>query len=224
MADWIAETFNRLGYLGIALAMLLENVFPPIPSEAVLPAAGMTARRGGLSLIGVILAASAGSLVGAILWYFVGRWIGSERLRRWSEGTGRYFGFRAKDIDRSNEWFGRWGGMAVFVGRMIPGIRTLVSVPAGVAGMPFAKFLVYSAAGTALWSTLLVMIGWWIGQSSKLVEQVISWVGIAVIVGIVGWLAYRAWKAAQHRQSKSRRSRVEAEDTTEFSQQTPAAR
>nr|MBA3312416.1 DedA family protein [Planctomycetaceae bacterium] len=183
MADWIADVFTRMSYWGIALAMLLENVFPPIPSEAVLPGAGMTARRGNLSLIGVIAAASAGSLAGAILWYYVGRWIGTERLRRWAEGKGRYFGFSPKDIDRSNAWFERWGGTAVFIGRMIPGIRTLVSVPAGVAGMALPKFLAYSAAGTCLWSTLLVMVGWWLGRSSKTVEQAISWASIAVILG-----------------------------------------
>src|SRR5687768_15548369 len=104
MADWITETFTRLGYLGVALAMLLENVFPPIPSEAVLPAAGMAARRGSLSVVGVILAASAGSLAGAILWYYIGRWVGAERLKRWADRKGRYFGFSPKDIDRADAW------------------------------------------------------------------------------------------------------------------------
>jgi membrane protein DedA with SNARE-associated domain len=195
MADRIAEIFNQLSYWGIALAMLLENVFPPIPSEAVLPAAGLAARRGDLSVVGVIVAATFGSLLGAILWYYVGRWIGTERLRRWSERSGRYFGFSPKDIDRANAWFDRWGKAVVFFGRMIPGVRTLVSVPAGVAGMPLVQFIVYSAAGSAVWSTLLVLLGWWAGQSSKTFEHAISWAGIAVVVAIVIWLGRRIWNA-----------------------------
>jgi membrane protein DedA with SNARE-associated domain len=200
MADRIAEVFNQLSYWGVALAMLLENVFPPIPSEAVLPAAGLAARRGDMSVVGVIVAATTGSLVGAILWYYVGRWIGTERLRRWSKGSGRYFGFSPKDIDRADAWFDRWGSAVVFFGRMIPGVRTLVSVPAGVAGMPLVRFTLYSAAGSALWSTLLVLLGWWAGRSSKTFEQAISWMGIAVVAAIVIWLVLRIWRA----RSKSR--------------------
>lgn len=202
MADWIAETFTTLGYWGIALAMFLENVFPPIPSEAVLPGAGMTARRGQLSLPGVIAAGSAGSLAGAILWYYIGLWVGTERLRRWAARRGKYFGFNVKDIDRADAWFDRWGGPAVFIGRMIPGVRTLISVPAGISEMPFGRFLAYSAAGTALWSTLLVMVGWWLGQSAKLVEQAVSWAGIAVFCGIALWLARRIWKARRRHRDR----------------------
>lgn len=195
MADRIAEIFNQLSYWGVALAMLLENVFPPIPSEAVLPAAGLAARRGDMSVVGVIVAATTGSLAGAILWYYVGRWIGTERLRRWSERRGRYFGFSPKDIDRADEWFDRWGTVVVFFGRMVPGVRTLVSVPAGVAEMPLMRFILYSAAGSALWSTLLVLLGWWAGQSSKTFEQAISWTGVAVVAAIVIWIVVRVWRA-----------------------------
>jgi membrane protein DedA with SNARE-associated domain len=195
MADWIADVFSKLSYWGIALAMVLENAFPPIPSEAVLPGAGVAARRGELSLFGVIAAASLGSVVGALFWYYVGLWIGTERLRRWTEGWGRYFGFSPKDVDRADAWFDRWGGATVFFGRMIPGIRTLVSVPAGVAEMPLARFTLYTTAGSAIWSTLLVMLGWWAGKSSKLFEQAISWMGLAVVGAIILWIAYRFWKA-----------------------------
>ena len=219
MADWITKTFTELGYLGVALAMLLENVFPPIPSEAVLPAAGMAARRGSLSLVGVILAASAGSLAGAVLWYFIGRWVGTERLRGWADRKGRYLGFSPKDIDRADAWFDRRGGVAVFVGRMIPGIRTLVSVPAGISGMPFGRFLAYSAAGTGIWSTALVLVGWWLGRSSAMVERAISWGGTAVIVLLVAWVGRRVWKARQHHRAKqaSRAAGADATSRTPFS-------
>lgn len=202
MADWITKTFTELGYWGIAFAMLLENVFPPIPSEAVLPAAGMTARRGGLSVVGVIVAAWIGSLAGALLWYYIGRWVGVDRLRRWADRKGKYIGFSRKDIDRADAWFDRWGGPAVFVGRMIPGVRTLISVPAGFSGMPLGRFLLYSGAGTALWSTALVMVGWSLGESSKTIERAISWASTAVIVGIVFWIGRRIWKARRHRRRK----------------------
>lgn len=207
MADWITETFTELGYLGVALAMLLENVFPPIPSEAILPAAGMAARRGSLSVVGVILAASAGSLAGAVLWYHVGRRVGADRLRRWADRKGRYLGFSRKDIDKADAWFDRWGGTAVFVGRMIPGIRTLVSVPAGLASMPFGRFLAYSAAGTGLWSTLLVMLGWWLGRSAHTVEQAIGWAGTATLALVVFWIGKRVWRARRHyRERQARRA------------------
>ncbi|HEX6984559.1 MAG TPA: DedA family protein, partial [Planctomycetaceae bacterium] len=185
----------------------LENVFPPIPSEAILPGAGMAARQGELSLAGVILAASAGSLAGAVLWYYVGRWVGGARLRRWTERKGKYFGFSPKDVDRADAWFDRWGGAAVFVGRMVPGVRTLISVPAGLSGMPFGRFLAYSAAGTALWSTLLVFVGWWLGRSAKTVEQAIGWAGIAVIAGLALWIGRRVCKA-RHRSRRRRHRRL----------------
>lgn len=221
MADRISEIFNQLSYWGVALAMLLENVFPPIPSEAVLPGAGLAARRGELSVVGVIAAATAGSLAGAVLWYYVGRWIGTERLRRWSERSGRYFGFSPKDIDRADAWFDRWGSATVFFGRMIPGVRTLVSVPAGVAEMPLVPFLAYSTAGSAVWSTLLVMLGWWAGQSSKTFENAISWTGIIVVAMIILWLVRRIWRA---RSKSCRDSSSEAEPSNGRDQNRPRQR
>jgi membrane protein DedA with SNARE-associated domain len=217
MADWITETFTDLGYLGVALAMLLENILPPIPSEAILPAAGMAARRGSLSVVGVILAASAGSLAGAILWYYIGRRIGKERLRRWADRKGRYLGFSRKDIDRADAWFHRYGGVAIFIGRMIPGIRTLVSVPAGLANMPFGRFLSYSAAGTGLWSTLLVMIGWWLGRSAHTVEQAISWASTATLALVAFWIAKRIWKARRHYRDKQARRATTPRSQSPFS-------
>lgn len=212
MADRIADIFNHFGYWGITLAMLLENVIPPIPSEAVLPAAGVAARRGKLSVAGVIAAATAGSVLGAVMWYYVGRWLGIERLRSWAERRGRYFGFSPKDIDRADAWFDRWGTAAVFFGRMIPGVRTLVSVPAGVAEMKLVPFLACSAAGSALWSTLLVLIGWWAGRSSQTFERAIGWTGIAVAAAIVLWLMRRMWRARSWSGGASNSAPVHASD------------
>jgi len=220
MTEWLAKTFNELGYLGIALAMLLENVFPPIPSEAILPTAGMAARRGSMSVVGVIVAATAGSLAGAVGWYYIGRWVGTERLRRWADRKGRYLGFSRKDIDKADAWFDRWDGTAVFVGRMIPGIRTLVSVPAGLAEMPLGRFVAYSAAGSAIWSTLLVLVGWWLGKSAETFETALSWAGIAVVAFLAFWIGKRVWKARLVR--RRRRDRGSVGDAASRSPFSPA--
>lgn len=195
MQDWITETFGQLGYLGLAAAMLLENVFPPIPSEAVLPAAGIAARQGVLSLIGAILAATAGSLLGVIPWYFIGRWVGTERLARWADRRGRWLGISSNDVRRADAWFDRRGHLAILFGRMVPGLRTLISVPAGVSGMGFGRFLIYSALGTLGWSTLLVLLGWWLGKNSNRLTTGLGWIGVAVTVGLFGWLAWRFLRA-----------------------------
>ena len=132
--------------------MLIDNVFPPIPSEVIMPLAGFAAARGQLSLIGVFLAGTAGSLSGALVWYGVGRWVGRERLKRFAARHGRWLTLSPAEIDRAGGWFARRGGITVLVGRVIPGVRSLISVPAGVAGMPLTPFLVYSAVGTIVWN------------------------------------------------------------------------
>lgn len=114
--------------------MFLENVFPPIPSEVIMPAAGFAAGQGRLSLIGVIVAGTVGSVAGALFWYYVGKWIGADRLRRWAGRHGRWLTLAPKDIDRVDRWFDQHSGKAVFLGRLVPALRTLISVPAGVFG------------------------------------------------------------------------------------------
>jgi membrane protein DedA with SNARE-associated domain len=180
MFEWITSTVRALGYSGVALLALLENVFPPIPSELVLPLAGFVAAQGELNIWMVMVAGTAGSLAGAVLWYEVGRRLGEQRLRAWVRRSGKWLTLSVSDIDRAQAWFKRHGGAAVFVGRLVPGVRTLISLPAGFAGMPRVPFLFYSVTGTAIWTALLAyggvilrsnfeLIGDYIGIASNLV-------------------------------------------------------
>jgi membrane protein DedA with SNARE-associated domain len=182
--DWITALIAHTGYFGIALLMLAENVFPPIPSELIMPLAGFTAARGELSLAGVLLAGTAGSLAGALVWYEIGRRIGLRRLRRWADRHGRWLTMSPEDLDQAVEWFRRHAGAAVLVGRLIPAVRTLISVPAGVAEMKLGSFLAWTAGGTALWTALLVAAGYLLEDGY---EQVSAWVNPVsnVIVGLI---------------------------------------
>lgn len=187
MIEWIAEFVERTGYVGIAFLMFAENVFPPIPSELIMPLGGFAAARGTLSLPGVILAGIVGTLMGAAFWYLVGRWIGCERLRRFADRHGAWLTISPRDVDAAQEWFRRHGWLAVLVGRVIPGVRTLISVPAGIAGMPVATFAVFTAIGTSVWSTFLATAGYVLEEHYA---EVAHWINplanlvIAVLVGL----------------------------------------
>jgi membrane protein DedA with SNARE-associated domain len=159
MFEWINNTIRALGYGGVAVLTFLENVFPPIPSEIVIPLAGFVAAQGDLRLWGVIAAGSVGSLTGAAVWYEVGRRLGEKRLRAWVERYGKWITLSPSDVDRAQQWFARHGRTSVFVGRMVPGVRTFVSLPAGFARMPIGPFLIYSAAGTLAWTAALAYAG-----------------------------------------------------------------
>jgi membrane protein DedA with SNARE-associated domain len=160
MSDWIIGLVDQTGYVGIVLLMLAENVFPPIPSELIMPMAGFVAARDDLTATGVVLAGATGSLLGALLWYQIGRWIGLDRLKRWAGTHGRWLTISPEEVDQAAAWFDRHCGKAVLIDRLIPAVRTLISVPAGVAGMSLARFLAYSAVGTALWTALLAAGGY----------------------------------------------------------------
>ncbi len=160
MFDWIVGLVEQTGYVGIALLMLAENLFPPIPSELIMPLAGFSAARGRLDLALVVLSGTVGSLLGALAWYYVGRWVGPHRLRRLSARHGRWLTLSPADVDRAREAFARWGAPAVFAGRLVPAVRTLISVPAGIAGMKLGRFLAWTTLGTALWTGFLAGMGY----------------------------------------------------------------
>jgi membrane protein DedA with SNARE-associated domain len=165
--EWIVGFVESGGYLPIALLMLAENLFPPIPSELIMPLAGFAAARGELGLASAVLAGSAGSLLGALFWYGVGRRIGAERLRLWAERHGRWLTLSPADVDRARRWFRLRGGLAVLIGRLIPAVRTLISAPAGIAAMPLGRFLALSALGTILWTGLLAGAGYLLGENHQ---------------------------------------------------------
>ncbi|MGB3406107.1 MAG: DedA family protein [Jannaschia sp.] len=186
MFDWITATIAAGGYLGIAFLMVIENVFPPIPSEIVMSLAGFLAAEGRFSLILVIVVGTLASVAGATVWYYVGLWLGVDRLRRWAGRHGKWLTISAQDIDAMTEWFARRGHLAILIGRCVPGFRTLISVPAGVTRMPMWTFLLYSTLGTAIWIGFLAILGYLL-QSRY--EQVAKWldpVGWIVLVAVVG--------------------------------------
>lgn len=197
MTDWIRSLMEEWGAGGVAVLMFLENVFPPIPSEVVLPLAGYQAAAGDLSLVLALAAGTAGSLAGVTLWYGLARWLGSRGLKRFARRHGRLLTLSADDIDRVNDWFGRHGGKAVLLGRMVPGIRTLISVPAGVCGMPVWKFLLLSGVGTAAWSAALITAGYQLGAEFEQVGKYVSPIGNLVFGVVAVWYLYRVvtWKA-----------------------------
>ena len=191
MFDWITDIVDRTGYFGVFLLMLAENVFPPIPSELIMPLAGYAAAQGKLNGMLVVLAGSAGSLLGASLWYYVGCWLGRERLRRIAARHGRWLTITPGQLDEARDWFGRHGTKAVFIGRLVPTVRTLISVPAGVAGMPLKRFLTFTALGTVIWTSLLAAAGYLLQDQYGRVAGYVEPVSNAVFVLIVVTWLYR---------------------------------
>jgi membrane protein DedA with SNARE-associated domain len=159
MFGWITRVIGRLGYSGVALLTFLENVFPPLPSELVIPLSGFVAARGQLRVGLVIAAGTLGSLAGATAWYALGRHIGERRVRAWVARHGKWLTLSARDVDRAQLWFRRHGTAAVFFGRLMPGVRTFVSLPAGFSEMGIAPFLMYSGLGTFVWTAALAYAG-----------------------------------------------------------------
>lgn len=191
MFDWITSVIERLGYSGVAFLTFLENLFPPIPSELVIPLAGFVAASGRMHLGGVIVAGSIGSLAGAWAWYELGRRIGERRLRAWVERHGHWLTLAPRDIDRAQGWFRRHGPAAVFIGRLLPGVRTFVSLPAGFAAMPLAPFLFYSALGTAIWTAALAYAGVVLQASFHVIGDYLDWATNALLAVLAVMLVRR---------------------------------
>ena len=182
-----------LGYPGIALLVMLETLFPPIPSEVILPLAGFLAGQGQLALVGVIVAATGGSLAGALALYAVGRWYGEARLRGFNRRHGRWLLVREADLDRAKEWFNRHSGTAVLIGRWAPGIRSIISIPAGLIHMPLGRFIAYTVLGSLMWNSALVMLGWWLGREWERAQAYTRYLEYAVIAGGLVAIAWFLW-------------------------------
>jgi membrane protein DedA with SNARE-associated domain len=191
MFDWVTGLVGQTGYLGIAFLMLAESVFPPIPSELIMPLAGFTAARGELNIVGVVVAGTAGSIAGALLWYYVGRWVGCERLERNAARYGRWLTIAPEEVDDALRWFRRHGGKAVLIGRLIPAVRTLISVPAGIFDMRLPVFLAYTGVGTAAWTALLAGAGYLLEGQYRQVSEYLNPASNAIFGAIVLWYLYR---------------------------------
>lgn len=191
MANWIMSTMYSAGYTGLVFLMFLENVFPPIPSELIMPLAGYMATGGRLSLAGVIIAGTAGSVLGAIPLYYFGRKLGKERLERFADRRGRWLTLSRRDLARAAGWFDRHGAAAVFFCRLVPGLRSLISLPAGINRMNPGLFLLWTTLGSALWTALLAGLGYVLGRNFRQVEQWLDPISWAVIGGIAVLYVWR---------------------------------
>lgn len=174
--------------------MFLENVFPPIPSELIMPLAGFFSTTGELSLFGTIVAGTVGSVLGAVPLYYLGKYAGEERLRRWLDRWGKWVGLSARDLKKSRSWFDRHGAKTVLFCRVVPGVRSLISIPAGVAGMPIVLFLMFTTIGSAVWTAMLACAGRALGGNYDQVERVVGPISTAVMIGIVAVIVVRAFR------------------------------
>lgn len=201
--QWVEQIILTLGYGGIALVMLLENLFPPIPSELVMPFGGFLAAQGQLSVFWVIAAGTVGSVLGAVALYEVGRMFGERRVRAIIDRYGRWLGVDGQDFDRAVHAFERHGQAIVFFGRLIPLIRSLISIPAGVRKMPLPTFLLFTTLGSAAWNTALTYAGMVLGQNWQAVLDVIKRYQQVVIVALVILFVWLAWRGFQKRRTQS---------------------
>ena len=194
MEHWITDMIDQYGYLGIGFLIALENLFPPIPSEVILTFGGFATTQTSLSVFGVIVASTVGSVVGAVILYAVGAWLNVSRLEHIVDRYGRWLRLKRSDIQRTFDWFGKYGYWAVFICRFVPLIRSLISIPAGSIRMRFGPFLLLTLIGSALWNTALVSIGAAVGASwEDIVGYMdtysnIVYVGLALLVLVVAAL------------------------------------
>jgi membrane protein DedA with SNARE-associated domain len=191
MTDWVFELIDRGGYLGVALLMFLETVFPPIPSEVIMPIAGLRAAQGPMNLAGVIASGTAGAMLGNFFWYAAARVIGIDRFKPFIERHGRWLTLDWYDVEKAERMFGRFGSIFVGVGRMMPTIRSIISVPAGLLHMRLKTFLIWSTIGTIGWSSALAIAGYVLGRQFGQIEKIVGPLSTAIIAAIV--LAY-VWR------------------------------
>jgi membrane protein DedA with SNARE-associated domain len=199
LADWVTDVVDTLGYVGVALLVALENVFPPIPSEIILPFAGFVARDGGATLPGMIAAATVGSLIGALVLYGIAAWIGPDRLDSFLLRYGKWFRLTPADVRRAEGWFDDNADRAVLICRCVPLLRSLVSIPAGFRRMNLARFLVLTLIGSVIWNTALVTAGYVLRDNWEDVEPIISIAQYVVIALIVAGIAWFAWTKLRRR-------------------------
>lgn len=191
MDDFVQTMMQSLGAFGIGLLMFLENIFPPIPSEVIMPLAGYKSATGEMSILTVIVAGSIGSLLGIVPWYYLGYLFGEKRIIWLAECYGRWITMTPEDVEAADGWFRRYGYWAVSLGRLVPTVRTLISVPAGLARMPFWLFFAVSAVGTVIWTAGLALAGYLLGQNFRSIEGYVGPVSNGIVIAVVALYLYR---------------------------------
>jgi len=196
MMDWVTNTVASAGYVGVFLLMLAENLFPPIPSELIMPLAGFAAARGQMSLWGVVVAGVAGTLAGNVFWFELARAFGAARTKRLCARYGGWLGITGEDLEKAQNTLRRHGPWAVFLGRMMPGIRTVISIPAGLIEMPRVAFYGLTTLGSTLWVGGLAVVGFVLEDRFAVVETYIdpfSKVFLVLLVLAFAWPVVRVW-------------------------------
>ena len=197
LATWAQDVIEQFGYVGVALLVVAENVFPPIPSEIVLPFAGFVAQRGSESVVLMILAATVGSVGGALIMYWIAAVIGDERLHAFTRKFGKWVQIREVDLTRAEEWFDRHATSAVLLGRCVPLIRSVVSIPAGIRRMKLVPYIAYTFAGSLVWNILLIGAGALLGDNWERVGSyvgVFQWVVIALVIAVIARFTFGVYR------------------------------
>ncbi|MFC0213592.1 DedA family protein [Paenibacillus chartarius] len=198
MQAWITEIMNQFGYFGIFLLIALENLFPPIPSEVILTFGGFMTTQSDLNIIGVIMFSTIGSVFGAIVLYWVGRLLSVQRLESIVVKYGKILRLTPEDVQKANNWFTKYGVWTVFFGRLIPLIRSLISIPAGSTRMNMATFLIFTTLGSLIWNSVLVYVGVAVGASWETIVHYMDvysnfvYAGLALIIVVGGFLFFRS--------------------------------
>jgi membrane protein DedA with SNARE-associated domain len=200
MNDWVIRLIEQSGYLGVGFLMFLETVFPPIPSEVIMPIAGMAAAEGKMSFGFVIASGTSGAMLGNIVWYLAARALGVDRLEPLIRRHGRWVTMTWPEVERAQTWFRENGIFFVFLGRLVPTVRSLVSVPAGLLKMRFKTFFIASTIGTAGWTALLATAGYRMRQNYGDMEQVVGTASNAVLVVLAAGYVWRLWTHRRPRQ------------------------
>ncbi len=203
--DRIVDVISLFGYWGIAFLMLLENVIPPIPSELIMPLAGFAVAKGEMNMTLAIAAGTFGSVLGGLAWYYVGKILGIDRIRTLADKYGKWLGISSKDVMATQKWFSKRGYWAIGLGRLVPGIRTYISVPAGIANMPMFQFLVYSTIGSLAWISLLTAAGFWLGASYEKVGEFLGPISKIVLISIVVLVVVRILSQLTKKNTNPRR-------------------
>jgi len=194
MIEWITQLVGDVGPVGVFFLMFLENLFPPIPSELIMPLAGFAAAEGRMSLAAAVFAGTAGSLLGNAVWYELAHAIGSRRIRPLVARYGRWFGVSGEDMDKAEAILQRHGAVAVFFARMLPAVRTLISIPAGLAHIPRPVFYLWTTLGSLLWVSLLTAAGYFLREQYRAVESFIEPLSYVVVAGVVGTYLWHLWR------------------------------
>jgi membrane protein DedA with SNARE-associated domain len=201
IGEWVTGVIETLGYPGLTVLVALENVFPPIPSEVILPLAGFLTGQNRFSFLLVLIATTLGSLIGALVLYAIGLAIGQRRVNSLVQRYGHWALLTPDDLARAEDWFDRYGPVAVFTGRLLPVVRSLVSIPAGYRRMPLGQFLLLTGGGSALWNGALVGLGWALGENWHVIEEYVGWLQY-VVIAVVAFLVLRfVWQRLRARRA-----------------------